>query len=265
MSFNKDAKTSVAMIAEIARAVKENRFLLYAQEIRSLNDVKGNQKQYEILIRMVNEKGEIYLPKTFIYIAEHHDLITKIDEWVLHEVLLEKAAAIKQVETIHVALNLSVCSINKPHFIDFLMQCLHQTPLDRNRIGFEITETVMVNNLDQTGQLVRKLQCEGCKVALDDFGTGFSSYNYLKHCPVDFVKIDGGFIADINESEKDKIIVKSIHELAHHFGAKTIAESVESNEIITTLQKMGIDYGQGYEIGPPILLSELINKGRINE
>lgn len=249
-------KSEIKILSELEQLIKGNRLTLYAQEIRPLIK-NAEDKYYEILIRLIDAKGNIHLPGDFINVAERYNLISEIDQWVIKNALITHGEQIKN-QQIHIALNLSVNSLKQPAFIDFLITMLQTTPIPKEKIGFEITETAAISNLENTGEFVRLIQSLGCTVALDDFGTGFSSFNYLKYCPVDYVKIDGGFVTAINKSDNDKIIVESINFVAHKFGAKTIAEAVESEDTLTILQEIGIDYAQGFALHRPEPLENLL-------
>ena len=128
---------------------------------------------------------------------------------------------------------------------------LRSTGVAANRITFEITETAAVANFEQTREMVYQLRELGCRFALDDFGSGLSSFSYLKNLPVDFLKIDGSFITNLVNDPIDQTLVKSIIEIARTLGKHTVAEFVESSEVLRILRDYGINYAQGYHIGKP--------------
>jgi EAL domain-containing protein (putative c-di-GMP-specific phosphodiesterase class I) len=149
------------------------------------------------------------------------------------------------------SINLSGASLNDDQFMDFLIEQFSIYAVPPQMICFEITETLAVTNLSKTGTLIQDLKHLGCKFSLDDFGSGMSSFAYLKHLPVDYLKIDGGFIKDILDDPTDLAITESINQIGHVMGMQTIAEFVENDLILAKLREMGVDYGQGYGIAKP--------------
>lgn len=145
-------------------------------------------------------------------------------------------------------------------FIDFLLERLERSFMPCEKICLEITETAAMSNLEQAIELFTKLKALGCMIALDDFGSGLSSFGYLKKLPVDIVKIDGLFVRDINVNEMDRVMVRSINDLAKQLGKVTVAEFVENEQVMQHLIDLGVDYGQGYGIGHPQPLSELVER-----
>jgi EAL domain-containing protein (putative c-di-GMP-specific phosphodiesterase class I) len=151
-----------------------------------------------------------------------------------------------------VAINLSGPSLCDADFLDYLLNLILETKIDPARLCFEITETAAIANLSSATHFINSLHKIGCLFALDDFGSGLSSFAYLKNLPVDYLKIDGVFVRDIVNDPIDLAMVKSINEIGHVMGMKTIAEFVENEEILETLRVIGVDYAQGYGIGKPV-------------
>lgn len=252
--------TEIKIVSDIKEALEASRFSLFAHEIKSLSSNVKPHSYYELLIRLIDSNGQLLPPKQFIPAAERYNLMVKIDEWVIKKVLLQLDQKITATPNLSVSINLSANSINSPTFLQFLRNTLAVTSIPKHRIGFELTETAVINHLTKAGEFLRVIQNEGCFVALDDFGTGLSSFNYLKHFPVKYVKIDGSFVRMIDKSHVDLAIVESINQLAHRLDALTIAEFAESPQIIHTLTELGVDYAQGHAISEPMLLENLLDK-----
>ena len=142
--------------------------------------------------------------------------------------------------------------------MDYILDLLAQYKVPTTKVCFEVTETATINNLAKAADFIREIKKIGCKCSLDDFGSGNASYQYLKHLPVDYLKIDGMFVKDMDENKDDYALVKSINDIAHLMGKKTIAEHVESDKLIELLRDIGVDYVQGYAISKPIELSKLV-------
>lgn len=165
-----------------------------------------------------------------------------------------------------IAINLSGQSLNDVDFYPFIQDLFQQYPgIPREKICFEITETMAVTNMNYANNIIHLIKEMGCEFSLDDFGTGLSSYAYLKNLPVDYLKIDGVFIKDIVNNPADKAMVKSINEIGHFLGMKTVAEYVENDEIITVLKDIGVNYAQGFGIEKPILITEYMQHINLQE
>jgi diguanylate cyclase (GGDEF)-like protein/PAS domain S-box-containing protein len=243
--------------AGIHSALDANRFRLYAQEIRSLRE--GEQGRHvEILVRMVDELGALIMPGAFIPAAERYDLMGHIDRWVIRNVLHQYGRRLAAVPGLSVSINLSANSLGEPFLLPFLHDALRDSVLPANRIRLEITETALINNMTAASRLVAEMRSTGCTVALDDFGAGLSSFSYLKQFPVDYLKIDGSFIRNLTGSVVDREIVSSINDIGHRLGVQTVAESVEDEETLGTLRAIGVDYAQGYVIGRPVPVEQLL-------
>jgi EAL domain-containing protein (putative c-di-GMP-specific phosphodiesterase class I) len=156
------------------------------------------------------------------------------------------------------AVNLSGQTASDPSFIDFVREQFQRTGIDPSWLSFEVTETAAVADLSKSAGIIQDLKSMGCKVALDDFGSGLASYSYLKELPVDWLKIDGVFVRKIAGSREDLAVVKSINEIGHFLGKKTIAEYVLDDKILRLVRALGVDYAQGFGISPPLLMDELL-------
>ena len=165
-----------------------------------------------------------------------------------------------QKEAPQISINLSGTSITDNDFLDYTLEQISEYGVGTSKLCFEITETGVIDNLPRAADFVRTLKNIGCKFSLDDFGTGVSSYEYLKELPLDYVKIDGMFITNIGDNPTDFAMAKSINDLAHFLGQKTVAECVENLDTLPALREIGIDYLQGWGIAPPRELGEIIGE-----
>lgn len=245
-------------VGRIQKALKEERFVLYSQKILPLADNCAEGEHYEMLLRMQDEDGNLVPPMVFIPAAERYGLMPQLDRWVI-------TTAFAQYERRHppntavgtCAINLSGDSICDEYFYEFVVAQFDRFKIPPTGICFEITETSAISNLAQATVLVSRLKELGCRFSLDDFGSGMSSFAYLKHLPVDYLKIDGSFVKDMVDDPIDYAMVEAFNHIGHVMHIKTIAEFVENDAILTVLEKIGVDYAQGYGIEKP-RLSELI-------
>ena len=237
--------------ARINNALEENRFELFRQTIQPLQ-VEEEGAHYEILLRMRDESGGIISPGLFIEAAERYGITPKIDRWVIRSAFRWLVSEADERERLSLcSINLSGQSLGDEKFLPFVVDQFQMSGLDATKICFEITETAAIASYSQANRFINALKELGCKFALDDFGTGLSSFGYLKHFPVDFLKIDGSFVKEILHDPIDREMVRSINEIGHLTGKQTIAEFAENEEIITMLRGMGIDYAQGYGVSEP--------------
>ena len=185
-------------------------------------------------------------------VAERYNITPAIDRWVIENALRWLVSEADEREKLMLcSINLSGQSLGDDKFLPFVIDQFHRSGLDATKICFEITETAAVASFSQANRFIQALKELGCKFALDDFGTGLSSFGYLKHFPVDFLKIDGSFVREILRDPIDREMVRSINEIGHLTGKQTIAEFAENAEIIQMLTSLGIDYAQGYGIAQP--------------
>lgn len=239
-------------VSRINYALEENRLRLYMQPIVSLLDENDEKKHYECLIRMIDEDGKIIFPGAFLPAAERYDLSTKIDRWVFDSVYAWMARRRgKRKSLTNCAINLSGHSLSSEEFLEHIVSRLDDEQVPPSNICFEITETVAISKLSNAIRFMEVLKDKGCFFALDDFGSGVSSFGYLKNLPVDILKIDGMFVRDMVDDPIDLEMVRSINEIGHVMGKKTIAEFVENKEILACLKDLGVDYAQGYHLGKP--------------
>jgi diguanylate cyclase (GGDEF)-like protein/PAS domain S-box-containing protein len=237
--------------ARINTALEDGRFDLYRQTIIPLQtDEPG--LHYEILLRMRDEQGKTISPDQFIAAAERYGLTPQIDRWVIENTLRWLVSEADEREKLGMcSINLSGQSLGDDKFLPFVIEQFHRSGLDARKICFEITETAAIASFSQANRFIQALKELGCRFALDDFGTGLSSFGYLKHFPVDFLKIDGSFVKEIVNDPIDREMVRSINEIGHLTQKKTIAEFAENEDIITMLRQLGVDYAQGYGVAMP--------------
>ncbi len=247
----------VEWVVRINEALEKDRFRLYCQPIEAVAEVEERHSHFEVLLRMLDERGTILMPGTFIPAAERFHLMSKMDRWVVEHTLtwLEKHPAALS-RTSMCSINLTGPSLSDEAFQTFLRESIRNHQVPPEKICFEITETAAIGDLSNANRFIKRMRREGCRFALDDFGSGLASFGYLKTLPVDFLKIDGAFVRDIAHAPIDLAMVKSINEVGHIMGKKTIAEFVESEEVRQELYKLGVDYVQGYMIGRPVPIEE---------
>jgi diguanylate cyclase (GGDEF)-like protein/PAS domain S-box-containing protein len=247
--------------ARINNALEEGRFELFRQTILPLQTAESGS-HYELLLRMRDEAGKIVSPDNFMKAAERYGIMPSIDRWVIENAFrwLVSEADERQKLTM-CSINLSGQSLDDDKFLPDVIDHFNRSGLDATKICFEITETVAIKNFAQANRFIQALRELGCKFALDDFGTGMSSFGYLKHFPVDYLKIDGSFVKSMLRDPIDREMVRSINEIGHMTGKKTIAEFAENQEIITMLQTLGIDYAQGYGVSQPQRVLKAANAG----
>lgn len=246
-------------VARIQRALEEDRLRLSWQEIRRTDGTVEPTRHVELLLRMVDDDGSEILPMAFIPAAERYSIMPSLDSWVIGETLrvCQRYVASKREQHCLFAVNLSGASLKDPAFRRMLLEKLQDNPDLGPHLCFEITETAAIGNLAVVNEFIDGMREYGCSFALDDFGSGLSSFTYLKNLKVDYLKIDGAFVRDIASNAIDCSMVEAIHRIGHQMGLKTVAEYVESDEILTVLRQIGVDYVQGNGVHCPEPLENL--------
>ncbi|NRA16402.1 MAG: EAL domain-containing protein [Oceanospirillaceae bacterium] len=248
-------------VTRIQSAIEQQRFRLYFQAISPVWE-SDNIHHIEILIRMLDTDGQIIAPGAFIPAAERYNLMSAIDRWVIGKVfeLISNNAKMLIKDDYQLAINLSGHSLSDADTLDYICDQLTKQQIPGGMICFEITETAAISNLASASHFIRTLKQHGCLFSLDDFGSGLSSFAYLKNLPVDYLKIDGSFVKDMATNKIDRAMVQSINQIGHVMNLQTIAEFVESEEILQCLKEIGVDYAQGYAIAKPMPLTDSDDK-----
>lgn len=242
-------RSDALWVPALRQALSDDKFFLVFQPIMQLPQRRISH--YEALIRMRGDDGEVFTPVDFIPAAERMGLIHQIDLWVVEHILDFMSGLPADQADVCMSVNLSGHAFQDPALLPLIRQKLEMTWLSASRVMFEITETAAVTNYSETRKMVARLRALGCRFALDDFGAGFSSFSYIKNFPVDMLKIDGSFIANLINDQTDQLLVRSMIEVAHSLGKKVIAEYVENAETLVQLAEFGVDYVQGNHIGKP--------------
>jgi diguanylate cyclase (GGDEF)-like protein/PAS domain S-box-containing protein len=238
-------------------ALRDDRFVLYGQPILGLRE--SEVRQYEVLLRLKDDEGgEPLTPSTFLYVAERFGLIQAIDGWVACQAIELIAENERAGRPLVLHVNLSSKSIADPTVAAVTESALAGAGIDPSRLVFELTVTAAMANIEEAKAFANRLRARGCRLALDDFGAGFGSFSYLKSLPFDYIKIDGDIIRGLAASPMDQLVVEAIVGIARGMGKKTIAEFVTDAETVHLLEKAGVDYAQGYHVGRPRPLRELL-------
>jgi diguanylate cyclase (GGDEF)-like protein/PAS domain S-box-containing protein len=240
-------------VSRISSAVEEDRLELFFQPIIGIGKDNGSARgHYELLLRMRDENGELVSPNQFIPAAERYNLMSTLDRWVIRTALSDLADRDTDGEARYtIAINLSGTSLSEDRFLADVIKELEKQKLPTGAVCFEITETAAISNLSRVVHFMQTLKKLGCKFSLDDFGSGLSSFTYLKNLPVDYLKIDGQFIRNVVNDSVDESMVKAIWEVGHAMGIQTIAERVETKQVLDKLGSLGIEFAQGYYIARP--------------
>ena len=240
------------VVADLQQRIPTDRYFLEFQPIVALHSASASMS-YEVLIRMRGEDGRVVPPGKFIGAAERNGLMSQIDRWVLRTTLEWLDGHPEHRSQLAFAtINISGSSLNDSRFVDDAFAMIAQHPLATPKLCFEITESVALHDLGSTRRFVDRVRMYGSKLALDDFGAGYTSFNYLKEIPADFIKIDGSFIKDINRNPANFSITRTIVDLTHELGMRSIAEWAETPDTIRSLIDLGVDYGQGFGLVRPV-------------
>ena len=252
-------KEEIRWVGRIQDALRDDRFRLYAQLIEPMKS-RSRRQHFEILLRLLDESGEIVDPDKFLSAAESFYLMSNLDLWVINQAFYEmteiRRGPCKQ--DFQISINLSGQSLNDPYSLaSYIENKLEEYELDGHGVCFEITESAAIANIDEASVFIEQMRELGCQFALDDFGTGLSSFSYLKNLNVDYLKIDGTFVRDIARDPVSESMVAAINQVGQAMQLKTVAEYVENEEIRQKLKQIGVDFGQGFGIGKPLLFTEI--------
>jgi diguanylate cyclase (GGDEF)-like protein len=250
----------VLVVQRLHEALQRDRFVIHAQPILPLADVRGDTR-FELLLRMLGETGDVLPPAKFLSAAERYQMLPQIDRWVVSRALaaLKTHRSSLAGRAIRFSINVSGPSVVDPGFHDFLEQSIRESGVPAELLCFELTETAAVSDLARADRLMQRIRALGASFALDDFGTGLSSLAYLRSLPVSMLKIDGSFVRDSASSQRSESMVRAIAQLAHTMGMETVAEFVETDELRMRMAALGVDYGQGFAIGRPQPLAEVLS------
>jgi diguanylate cyclase (GGDEF)-like protein/PAS domain S-box-containing protein len=246
------ARERLTWPGRIRKALDEDLFELHAQPVVDLRS--GDVHQHELLIRLPGDDGELILPSAFLYTAERFGLTRRLDRWVVSQAV-DLAAAGHQL-----GVNISSESLTDPALPLFVEEALERAGADPRSIVFEVTERAAISGFAQAQSFIEHMAGLGCRFALDDFGAGFGCFYYLKHLPLDYLKIDGEFVRGLPQSKTDQILVASVVELARGLGKQTIAEYVGDEATVEILRDLGVDYAQGFHTGRPAPLAEALTR-----
>lgn len=237
--------------ARLPQLIRDNRFQLYGQHIVPLGQ-EDDRAHVEILLRGIDDAGQVIAPAVFLSAAEHFGLVPKLDRWVIEALL---ASPLRP--DCDYAINLSGQTLMDKDYLPRLEILLQESGRAR-QIVFEITESAAMSRVDTAREYIRRLKALGCRFALDDFGSGFSSFAYLRDLQVDYLKIDGSLVRLLGRNAADTALVQAIVQMAQTLGLKTIAEFVETPEIAAHLTTMGVDFGQGFALHVPEPLAHVL-------
>ena len=248
-------------VSRVKRALSEQRFFLEAQPVVPLADGPEARVHYELLVRLRDENDRRVPPGAFMPAVERYNLSSRLDRWVIGAAfawLKRNLPKLRDVERFFI--NLAGDTLGDRELGQYILQGLRESDISPERIGFEITETAAINNLTRANQLIGELHRQGVAFGLDDFGAGMSSFAYLKALTVDYLKIDGMFIANLGHDPVDLEMVTAINRIGHVMGKHTVAECVEQTSVLEKLREMGVDYAQGFALGLPVPIDELLLK-----
>ncbi len=247
-------------VSRLTAAIDAGRLVLYCQDIVPVDPASHAGRHLEVLVRMLDENGAMVPPGKFMPAAERYNIIGNLDRWVISNSFswYDRNRDLKCVTDLDaLAVNLSGSSINDSGFLHFIKAEIGKYNIPPGVLCFEITETVAIANMQAASVFIHELRKLGCRFALDDFGSGLSSFTYLKNLQVDYLKIDGSIVRDIDTDTVNAAMVSSIQQLGRAMGIKTVAEFVESDAILKKLADIGVDYAQGFSIAKPGPLNEL--------
>jgi diguanylate cyclase (GGDEF)-like protein len=239
-------------VSRLTRALEKDQLTLYFQPIIPCANKSRHYTYLEILVRLIDDDGTVIAPGAFLHAAEKYNMVSSIDRWVIENSMAWLAETEKSGgRPITISINLSGQTIDSPDMLKFIIDKMEETGAPAGQIIFEVTETAAIANITSATSFMLTLRGCGFRFSLDDFGSGLSSFTYLKKLPIDFLKIDGAFVRDILSDPVDYAMVRSINELGQLLGKETIAEFVETTELADELERMGVNYVQGYAFAKP--------------
>ena len=253
-----DLRASIDWARRFRKAIEDdNLFLLFQPVMHIKSEAIA---YYEALIRLNLPEEGVVMPGDFIPALEDAGEMALLDHWVVSHAI----DLLSQFSQLHqIAINLSAQAFRDERLVSLIKELLAESQVDPRRIIFELTESASMANIAATQRMIEQLRQVGCRFALDDFGTGFSTFSYLKQFPVESIKVDGSFIAQLDKNKEDQAVVRAITEVAQALGKQTVAEYVENEAVLALVKELGIDFAQGYFIGPPSPVEEILQASSI--
>jgi diguanylate cyclase (GGDEF)-like protein/PAS domain S-box-containing protein len=243
-------------LARLNTAIADDRFTLMAQPIVGI--CADDIDRYELLLRLRGDDGDLLPPAAFLHLAERFDLIQDIDRWVFEQAACLLGTHARAGCDIGLSVNFSGKTMSDPQILADMSAILARHPIPDGRLVVEVTETAAIVNIDRAREVAQGLRELGCRFALDDFGAGFASFYYLKHLSFDYLKIDGEFVKQLGANTTDRLVVRSVVQIAKALGAQTIAEFVGDRAVLEQLRELEVDFGQGYHLGRPQPIAQLL-------
>ncbi|MDE1962940.1 MAG: EAL domain-containing protein [Xanthomonadaceae bacterium] len=251
----------VQWTARVREALDEDRFCLYAQRIEPAAPCAQAPLHFEVLLRMQEADGKLVSPSMFLPAAERYGLVQAVDRWVVAATF--RALGRARDARVHTcSVNLSGASLGDLRFAEAILALAGESGVAPAQVCFEVTETAVISEIYKAQKFIERLRDQGFRFALDDFGSGMASFGYLKHLPIDYLKIDGAFVGQMRSDRTDRAMVDSINQIGKIFGLRTIAEFVENDATRTLLHEMGVDYVQGHGVARPLPLARLLDRTR---
>jgi len=242
----------IQWLHQLQHALKEGRFLIYTQPIVATVEDPRSGPALEVLVRLAGDQGAVIAPGEFLRAAERYRLMTLVDRWVVQHILAAMGrGAIRIPAGRSVSINISAQSLGDAEFLDFIVEGFDRSGVDPASLCFEVTEAAVVANIEHARRFIEVLHGLGCSFALDDFGSGLGSLAHLKTLPMDFLKIDGVYMRELDHDEVNRAMVTAMIELGRTLGFRLIAEQVEDEASLQTARQMGVHFVQGFAIARP--------------
>ncbi|GAB3809713.1 putative bifunctional diguanylate cyclase/phosphodiesterase [Micromonospora zhanjiangensis] len=254
----RQAALRVDVVSRVRRALDEGRLRLAAQPIIDLADEQP--RSYELLVRMPDDREPRLTPADFLPALERGDMVCELDRWVVEQAVGALAFARAAGAELRLDVNVSGRSLENPDFGEWVVGALRARSVPATQLGLEITETTAIANLTAARRLASVLTSAGCRFSLDDFGAGYGSFVYLKHLPFSEIKIDGEFVRQADRNSCDRVLIDAVVRAAHGLGMGTVAEHIDRPELVPVLRTLGVDRGQGFHLGRPLGLDELVRR-----
>lgn len=241
----------VALENSLRKGLEKQEFFLHYQPLWDIKTAR--MSAVEVLLRWQSSDYGLMLPSTFISLLEDSGLIKSVGEWVLRKACMQmREWTTEGNRELKVAVNISGKQLKHPDFLEMLTAIIQETGIDPTNLELEFTESIIMENVENTVEIFRRLKEMGILLSIDDFGTGYSSLNYLKHFPVDRIKIDKSFVDDINHNESDAAIIQAIVSMAQSLSLRVVAEGVENSDQLHRLTTLGCDEVQGFYLAMPM-------------